>query len=110
MKRKSNRGSFKKGRKKTGGRKPGTPNKVTSDVKQALVGALEKLGGEMFFVRMGRSRHQGALASLFGRLLPLQTPGASPQDSAADIRSQLAAIESTTSPGTQPPKPKEQKP
>lgn len=31
--------------KKTGGRKKGTPNKVTQDVRQAILSAAEELGG-----------------------------------------------------------------
>jgi len=43
---------LKKGRKKTGGRKKGTPNKTTSTAKEAIMNAFDKLGGEDYLVEL----------------------------------------------------------
>jgi hypothetical protein len=43
---KSNENSFKKGRKKTGGRKAGTLNKNTVTVKDTIAMAAKRIGGE----------------------------------------------------------------
>ena len=44
---KSNATSFKKGRKKTGGRKAGTPNKTTTVFREAMLTAAEAAGNEI---------------------------------------------------------------
>ncbi len=44
---KSNATSFKPGRKKTGGRKAGTPNKTTASFKEAMLAAAHAAGDEV---------------------------------------------------------------
>ena len=44
---KSNATSFKKGRKKTGGRKAGTPNKTTGFFREAVLTAAENAGNKV---------------------------------------------------------------
>ena len=44
---KSNATSFKKGRKKTGGRKAGTPNKTTRILREVVLAAAEAAGNEL---------------------------------------------------------------
>lgn len=56
---KSNATSFKRGRKKTGGRKPGTPNKTTMFFKEAVLAAAEAAGNET-----GRDGHVGYLTEV----------------------------------------------
>jgi hypothetical protein len=51
---KSNATSFKKGRKKTGGRKAGTPNKTTWVLREVVQAAAEAAGNEL-----GRNGHVG---------------------------------------------------
>ena len=46
--------AFEKGRKKTGGRKKGTPNKNTVAVKEALQQAFHELGSVEALVEFGR--------------------------------------------------------
>ena len=69
---------FKKGdpRPEGAGRKPGQPNRITRDIKEALLRTLDALGNEAFFIKMGQSRdgnNQRAIATLLGKLLPTQT-------------------------------------
>ncbi|MCK5374144.1 MAG: hypothetical protein KAJ40_02560 [Alphaproteobacteria bacterium] len=60
---------LKKGRKKTGGRKKGTPNKTTTTVKEAIMNAFDKLGGEEYLVDIAKQDHK-TFCSLLGRVLP----------------------------------------
>ena len=92
---------FRKGHKKAGGRKPGVPNRYTRDVKEAVLNAFERLGGEAWLVRLAR-REPKAFATLLGKLLPSQVPGlASPHDvteTARALREQLSKMEEVTAP------------
>jgi precorrin-3B methylase len=74
-KRKSNATSFKPGRKKTGGRKPGSPNKITVAVKDAIAIAADRIGGVNRLVRwIKQSPRNERLfwTQMYTRLLPLQ--------------------------------------
>ena len=53
------------------GRKAGTPNKITGDVKAMILGALEKAGGLNYLARQAE-KNPAAFMSLVGRVLPLQ--------------------------------------
>jgi hypothetical protein len=75
---KSNATSFKKGRKKTGGRKAGAPNKTTMVLREVVLAAAEAAGNEW-----GRDGHVGYLTEvalkcpssflpLFARAMPQQ--------------------------------------
>ena len=57
------------GQKKTGGRKKGSLNKTTAEVKQLLLDSLTEVGGTKFFVKLARE-HPSVYASLIGRLIP----------------------------------------
>ena len=57
------------GRAKTGGRKKGTPNRVTASVKEAILAAFEELGAHRYLVNVGRSDPRTFLA-LLGKLIP----------------------------------------
>jgi hypothetical protein len=63
-----------KGAPKTGGRKKGTPNKVTADLKDAILGALEAEGGQAYLERVAKSDPR-TFCSLLGRVLPMQVQG-----------------------------------
>src|ERR1700690_4032818 len=76
---KSNAGSFKPGKKKTGGRKVGAPNKLTRELRQAILDAGERVGydgkgrgGLTGFLARLAVTHPAAYASLLGRLLPMK--------------------------------------
>jgi len=56
-------------RPKTGGRKRGTPNRVTSAVKDAILRAFEKVGGEDYLVTVAKSDPR-TLCALLSRVLP----------------------------------------
>ncbi len=58
---------------KTGGRRTGTPNKTTSEVKALVLAALDELGGVQYLVERARDpKTAPAFLSLVGRVLPLQ--------------------------------------
>ena len=60
-----------KGSKKTGGRQAGTPNKITSLVKNALIDAFEQIGGVENLVEWGRE-NQTDFYKLWVKVLPSQ--------------------------------------
>jgi hypothetical protein len=37
------------------GRKPGTPNKITADIRQAIMNALDRAGGEDYLLRLAQT-------------------------------------------------------
>jgi hypothetical protein len=56
-------------RAKTGGRQRGTPNKLTADIKAAIEGALDAVGGQQYLERVAQEQPQ-VFCALLGRLLP----------------------------------------
>lgn len=56
------------------GRKKGTPNKLTRDVKEMILGALDKAGGVDYLVKQA-SASPAAFLTLVGKVLPLQVTG-----------------------------------
>lgn len=77
VKRPAPRSAFKKGN-PGGGRKKGIPNKITSDMKAAVMEAFNKLGGSEYLVRIGKSKapaNKRAMVSLFGKMIPMQVTG-----------------------------------
>lgn len=79
-KRSAPRTAFKPGHVKlpNSGRKKGIPNKVTTDMRRAVLNAFEKLGGEDYLTKFGSSKNDAnrrALVALFGKMLPLQVTG-----------------------------------
>ena len=59
---------------KTGGRKKGTPNKLTANVKTALINAFEKAGGEEYLLNVARDDPK-TFCSLLGRIIPTEISG-----------------------------------
>lgn len=57
------------GKRPGAGRKKGTPNVFTADVKGMLLEALQALGGVQFFIEQGRS-NPTALLTLLGKTIP----------------------------------------
>jgi len=66
-------------RQKTGGRKKGTPNKISRDIKEAILDAFEELGGVDYLVQLGRIEPT-SFATLLGKVLPIQVTGAEGKD------------------------------
>ncbi len=59
------------GRTKTGGRQRGTPNRVTAQVKDAILAAFDEVGGKDYLVEMARAEPK-AFLTLLGKLVPAQ--------------------------------------
>jgi hypothetical protein len=57
------------------GRPKGVPNKMTTEVKQMILDALEGAGGVDYLIEKAKSHPQAFLA-LVGKVLPLQVNGA----------------------------------
>ena len=55
--------------KKTGGRQTGTPNKISADIKAAIEGALEAVGGQQYLEAVALD-HPQVFCSLLSRLIP----------------------------------------
>lgn len=65
----------KPGSPKTGGRKKGTPNKLTADVKGMILEALDKAGGVDYLLLQSES-NPTAFLTLVGKVLPKEMTGA----------------------------------
>lgn len=61
-------------RPKTGGRKKGTPNKVTAELKTAILKAFDKAGGESYLVTVAKE-NPAVFCQLLGKVLPMQVAG-----------------------------------
>ena len=57
-----------------GGRQKGTPNKVNSDLKEMILGALAGAGGQDYLQRQAEL-NPGAFLTLIGKVLPMQITG-----------------------------------
>lgn len=57
-----------------GGRKAGTPNKVTKALKDAILAALDEVGGQTYLVGIAREDPK-TFCALLGRVLPMQVGG-----------------------------------
>jgi hypothetical protein len=55
---------------KTGGRQKGAVNKVTAELKDLILGALDESGGKSYLVEQA-SQNPVAFMALIGRVLPL---------------------------------------
>lgn len=63
---------------KTGGRARGTPNKTTALLKDAILQAADKAGGELGMVGYLQTQadaNPGPFLALLGKVLPLQVTG-----------------------------------
>lgn len=56
------------------GRQKGTPNKITKALKDMILGALDKAGGEDYLVAQA-SANPNAFLTLVGKVLPMQVAG-----------------------------------
>ena len=60
-----------KGTPKTGGRKRGTPNKFSGELKEMVLNALASAGGQDYLVQQAKT-NPTAFLTLVGKVLPLQ--------------------------------------
>jgi hypothetical protein len=63
-----------KGTPKTGGRVAGTPNQLTTEVRQMIMNAMKRAGGEDYLLRQSE-QHPVAFMTLFGKLAPTTVAG-----------------------------------
>lgn len=66
-----------KGQPKSGGRKKGVPNKINAELKDMILGALNKAdpeGGEAYLINQAKS-NPTAFLSLVGKVLPMTVQG-----------------------------------
>lgn len=65
-------------RKKTGGRKKGTPNRITGALKDMILTALDEAHpeGSVAYLKLQAMENPTAFMSLVGKVLPLQVTGA----------------------------------
>lgn len=61
-------------RPKTGGRQKGTPNKVTGELKEMILGALADAGGQEY-LKTQAVVNPGPFLTLVGKVLPHQITG-----------------------------------
>ena len=59
---------------KTGGRKSGTPNKITTDLKEAIMQAFERAGGVAYLTKVAAEQPQ-VFCTLLAKILPMQVTG-----------------------------------
>jgi hypothetical protein len=63
----------------TGGSRKNKPNKVTADLKDMILGALDKAGGLDYLAeRAADPKTASAFLTLVGKVLPLQVKGTGP--------------------------------
>lgn len=60
--------------KKTGGRQKGSPNKITRQLKDIILQALDEAGG-VEYLKQTAIEHPAAFLTLVGKVLPLQVTG-----------------------------------
>ena len=60
--------------KKTGGRQAGTPNKVTGELKEMILSALDGAGG-VEYLKARAVDTPGPFLGLVGKILPMQVTG-----------------------------------
>lgn len=84
---------FKQGHTKKGGRKPGTPNKLTRDLREAIVAAGEAVGidstgsgGVVGYLTCLAAQHPALFVTLLVRVLPLPSLSPPQQSHSIDMR------------------------
>lgn len=75
----SNATSFERGKKKTGGRKAGVPNRTTTVLREAVILAAQAVGndgvgkdGLVGYLMKVANKNMASFCSLLGRVMPLQ--------------------------------------
>lgn len=73
-----------KGR-KTGGRVKGVPNKNTTALKEAILAALDHVGGQSYLERVAEEDPK-TFCTLLGKILPMQVTGDSSNPVVHEVR------------------------
>lgn len=84
-----------KGQPKLGGRQKGTPNKLTGQVKEMILAALDKAGGAQYLLEQSAA-NPVAFMGLVGKVLPLQISGDPANPLTTIARIELVAPDSKT--------------
>lgn len=68
---------FKPGHPKKGGRQKGTPNKITVTMKQAIINAFNRVGGEDYLVKAAKGPldMRKAFLAMCSKTMPLEVQG-----------------------------------
>ena len=74
---------------KTGGREKGTPNKVTKQLKELILAALDGVGGQAYLERQAEE-NPTAFLTLIGKVLPMTVAGDS--DNPLKVFTQVAYV------------------
>ena len=53
----------------------GTPNRINRDIKEMVLSALEKAGGENWFIRLAKAKDKRTFAQLVAKLMPTRLAG-----------------------------------
>ena len=69
------------------GRKAGTPNKVTAELKDMILGALSAKGGQKY-LEMQATKNPTAFLTLVGKVLPMTVAG----DPANPLRARIEVV------------------
>lgn len=89
-----------KGAAKTGGRQRGTPNKLTAHLKEMILEAAEKAGGEggtVAYLQTQALLNPGPFLALLGKVLPMQIAGDEDNPVSVITRIDLIGVQSTAS-------------
>lgn len=62
------------GKRPGAGRKKGVPNKITTELKTAILRAFDSVGGETYLAKVAEENPQ-TFCALLGKVLPLQVTG-----------------------------------
>ncbi len=62
------------GKRPGSGRKRGTPNRITADIKSMVIGAVNAKGGQKYFEEQAE-KHPVAFLALAGKLMPTTLAG-----------------------------------
>ena len=81
-----------------GGRKKGTPNKLTADVKACIMAAFNEAGGKEYLLRVAKTDPR-TFCTLLGKLLPTQVTGDAADEFPSGCRSHGCRQPQTASPG-----------
>lgn len=90
-----------KGSPKTGGRQKGTPNKLTTKLKDAILTAAHLAGGGkdglVNYLQIQATANPGPFMALLGKVLPLQIAGDEDNPLIAITRIELVGVRSSNS-------------
>lgn len=67
---------FKKGQKSGPGRPKGATNKVSKELKEMILTALDECGGADYLVKQANKKNPAAFMALLGKVLPMTVQGA----------------------------------